>query len=300
MIASILGAGQRGVWSMDTELARTFLTVVSTGSFVSAAERLFVTQSTVSSRIQSLERQLGCQLFVRNKAGTVLTAGGRQFQKHAVTLMRTVEQARHDVGTLQGFRASLTIGGRIGIWEDLLLRWLPLIRAAEPDIAIHAEVGFEEELMLGLVDGRIDIAALYTPQSRPGLTVEQLFEEDLILVSTESSETGNSMGSDYVYINWGPEFKGRHSASFPNFTASGLTSNIGSLGLQHILSFGGSGYFPRRLISNRLAAGILFPVNDAPTFKLPAYIVYPTEHDPDVYDTALTKMREIAVEVGST
>ena len=95
---------------MDTELARTFLTVVATGNFVSAAERLHVTQSTVSARIHALEEQLGCTLFVRNKAGTTLTPAGRQFQKHASTLVRTVEQARHDVGVPRGFRAALTIG----------------------------------------------------------------------------------------------------------------------------------------------------------------------------------------------
>ena len=55
---------------METELARTFLTVVAAGNFVSAADRLHVTQSTVSARIHTLEEQLGCSLFVRNKAGT--------------------------------------------------------------------------------------------------------------------------------------------------------------------------------------------------------------------------------------
>jgi len=55
---------------VETELARTFLTVVAAGNFVSAAERLHVTQSTVSARIHTLEEQLGCSLFVRNKAGT--------------------------------------------------------------------------------------------------------------------------------------------------------------------------------------------------------------------------------------
>ena len=83
---------------MDTELARTFLSVVAAGSFVKAAERLFVTQSTVSARIRALEEQLRCLLFVRNKGGTTLTPAGRQFQKHAVSLMRTLEQARQDVG----------------------------------------------------------------------------------------------------------------------------------------------------------------------------------------------------------
>ena len=85
---------------MDTELARTFLAVVASGNFISAAERLHVTQSTVSARIHALEQQLGCILFVRNKAGTTLTPAGRQFQKHAGILVRTVEHARHDVGSV--------------------------------------------------------------------------------------------------------------------------------------------------------------------------------------------------------
>ena len=113
---------------METELARTFLTVVAAGNFVGAAERLHVTQSTVSARIHTLEEQLGCGLFVRNKAGTRLTAAGRQFQKHAAILVRTVERARHDVGIAAGYQGTLTVGGRFGLWEGLLLEWLPLMR----------------------------------------------------------------------------------------------------------------------------------------------------------------------------
>lgn len=282
---------------MDTELARTFLTVVAAGNFVKAAERLFVTQSTVSSRIQSLEDQLGCRLFVRNKAGTTLTAAGRQFQKHAVNLMRTLEQARQDVGVPQGYRASLTIGGRFGIWEDLLLRWLPVMRTTIPDIAILAEIGFEEDLMLGLVDGRIDIGVMYTPQSRPGLKVEPLFEEELVLVVTTASAVEQPMGPEYVYIDWGAEFRARHSTIFPDFTGPGLTANIGWLGLQYILACNGSGYFPRRIVAKHLATGRLHEVPGAPTFTLPAYLVYPTDYDPDIFDSALAQVRRIAKEV---
>jgi len=83
---------------MDTELARTFLAVIATGSFVDASQRLHITQSTVSSRIQRLEEQLGTELFVRNKAGTTLTPAGRQFQRHAALLTRPVEQARQEIG----------------------------------------------------------------------------------------------------------------------------------------------------------------------------------------------------------
>src|ERR1700709_1921722 len=105
---------------MDTELARTFLTVVTAGNFITGAARLHVSQSPLSPRIHPLEEQLGCTLFVRNKAGTTLAPAGRQFQRHASALVRTVEQARHDVGLPKGFLGTLVVGGRIGLWGEYL------------------------------------------------------------------------------------------------------------------------------------------------------------------------------------
>jgi DNA-binding transcriptional LysR family regulator len=277
---------------MDTELARTFLSVVAAGSFVKAAERLFVTQSTVSARIRALEEQLRCLLFVRNKGGTTLTPAGRQFQKHAVSLMRTLEQARQDVGVPQGYRASLTIGGRIGIWDSLLRGSLAKMRAAAPDVALRAEIGLEEDLMLGLVEGRVDIGVMYTPQSRPGLSVEALTEEDLVLVSTEGG-LSNQPGAGYVYIDWGPEFRAQHNASFPEFAGPELSTNVGWLGLQHLLTVSGAGYFPRRLVAPHIASGRLH-VLEAPEFRLPAYLVYPVERDASVFDPVLQVVRDAA------
>src|SRR5690625_7782267 len=58
---------------MDIELARTFLEIVRTGSFMAAAERLHVTQTAVTARLQNLQGQLGCRLFVRNRSGAPLS-----------------------------------------------------------------------------------------------------------------------------------------------------------------------------------------------------------------------------------
>jgi DNA-binding transcriptional LysR family regulator len=278
---------------MDTELARTFLTVVAAGNFISAADRLHITQSTVSARIHALEQLLGCTLFVRNKAGTTLTPAGRQFQKHAGILVRTVEHARHDVGIPRGFRGALTIGGRFGLWEHLLLKWLPLTRAALPDISLRAEIGMEPDLMQGLIEGRLDIGVMYNPQSRPGLKIELLIEDVLVLVSTNPAGPVEP-GPGYVYMDWGPEFYARHSATFPDFIGPALTANIGWLGLQHILENGGSGYFPVRLAWPHLANGQLVRLRDAPEFSLPAYVVYGSEGRPDFLDDALQIIRSIA------
>ncbi|ANO52556.1 LysR family transcriptional regulator [Woeseia oceani] len=279
---------------MDTELARTFLTVVSAGNFVKAAERLFVTQSTVSARIQSLEQQLGCRLFVRNKAGAFLTAEGQLFQKYAVSLLRTVERAHQAVGVPHGFRASLTIGARFALWEDLLLPWLGAMRHTAPDIALRTEIGFEDDLMLGLVEGGIDIAVLYTPQSRPGLTVEPLLVEELILVSTDKLENVSAALDTYVHVDWGPEFMARHAAQFPDISGFGLTANVGWIGIEYLLMHGGCGYFPLRTVSKYLADQRLHRVDSAPAFQLPAYLVYPSNPESGLLDTALTQIRDLA------
>ncbi|MEQ9574701.1 MAG: LysR family transcriptional regulator [Rhodospirillales bacterium] len=278
---------------MDTELARTFLTVIDAGNFIGAADRLHVTQSTVSARIQSLEEQLGCKLFVRNKAGTALTPAGHQFQKHAAVLVRTVEHARQDVGISRGYRASLTVGGRFGLWERLLLRWLPLMRRTAPDVSVRAEIGFEAELMQGLIEGRLDIGVMYTPQSRPGLTVEALMAENLVMVSSRPTARAEP-DADYVYVDWGPEFYAQHNARFPEIVGAGITANIGWLGLQHVLQFGGSGYFPIRLVQPYLADGQLHRLPDAPAFPLPAYLVYSNDADQDLLDPALEGIRQVA------
>lgn len=281
---------------MDTEQARTFLTVVAAGNFVSAAERLHVSQSTVSTRIHSLEEQLGCRLFVRNKSGTTLTHAGRQFQRHASNLMRAIEQARHDIGVPEGFSGSLVVGGRIGLWEEFLLHWLALMHNQNPDISIRAESGLEGEIMPGLIEGRVDIGIMYTPQSRPGLTVERLFDERLVLVATDPAAAAEPRAG-YVYVDWGPEFYVKHKTFFPDFNGPALSMNIGWLGLQHLLRNGGSGYFPLRIVLPHIRAKRLTMVSKAPEFPMPAYVVYPTEFDPGIFRNAIELMHSVADDV---
>jgi len=280
---------------MDTELARTFLVVIAAGSFVEASQRLHVTQSTVSTRIQRLEETLGAELFVRNKAGTTLTPAGQQFRRHAALLTRTVEQARQEIGIVSGFRATLTVGGRIGLWEDLLLRWLPIFASLAPDVAVRALVCLEEELMQSLIDGRCSVGVMYTPQARPGVSVELLLEEHLVLVSTRA-EASCEPASDYIYVDWGPDFFAQHCLAFPNFLGAALTVNIGWLGLQRLLASGGTGYFPARMLREHELAGRVHRIAGAPEFRLPAYLCFPTKIESEPLALALDTIRRVAAE----
>ena len=129
---------------MDIELARTFLAIVKTQSFIRAAEQLNVSQTTVSARVRSLEEKLGRVLFVRNKSGASLTPAGEQFLRYAPTFVQLWERARHQVAVPSGHRAVLAIGGELILWHPWMLEWLHWMRRAAPEIAIRVQVDLPE------------------------------------------------------------------------------------------------------------------------------------------------------------
>jgi len=279
---------------MDIEFARTFLAVAAAGNFVGAAQRLHVTQSTVSMRIQALESRLGAVLFERGRSGAHLTPAGRRFLRHANTLVRTLEQARHEVGLPAGFRGSLTLRGRIALWDGFLPQWVARMRASHPDISLHLEVGFEEDIMQALVQGTVDVGVLYTPENRPGLGIERLFEENLVLVATEPGRPWPDPG--YIHMDWGAEFHAQFGTAFPDLAAPAITANIGWLVMQQILHCGGSGYFPWRITRDLVEAGELWLMEGRPSFTLPAYMVFPVERDEETLSVALDALRALGAE----
>jgi LysR family transcriptional regulator, flagellar master operon regulator len=279
---------------MDTELARTFLAVAAAGNFVGAAERLHITQSTVSTRIQALENQMGARLFRRGRSGAELTAAGQRFLRHAKALVRTLEQARHEVSLPSGFSGSLSLSGRIALWEDFLPRWAEWMRQAEPGLFLRLEIGFEEGIMQGLVQGSIDIGVMYTPEHRPALAVERLFDESLVLVSSNPARPWPD--PDYIHVDWGPEFHIQFSARFPDLDTSARTANIGWLGLQLILASGGSGYFPERMVRSLLNQGRLWRLEQTPLIALPAYMVYPLDREDPALLRGVARLREMGAE----
>lgn len=278
---------------MDIRLARTFLEIVAAGNFQRAAERLHITQTAVSARVRLLEQLLGRQLFVRNKSGAVPTAAGAQFVRHAQTLVQAWERARHQVAVPAGRRAVVTLAGELTLWDPLLLDWLIWMRHAAPQLALRAEVGLPESLLDQVSAGTLDIAVVYAPQQRPGLRIELLIEEKLVLVTTLRRGAAQR-ADDYVFVDWGPDFAARHNAAFPELAHAATFVGLGPLGLRYLLEAGGSGYFRLNAVEPHLKSGRLRRVPGAAEIPYPAYAVYSENADPQVLSPALAGLRHVA------
>ena len=278
---------------MDITLARTFLDIVAAGSFLRAAERLHVTQTAVSARVRTLEQLIGARLFVRNRAGATLTPAGDQFSRYASMLVQVWERARHQVAIPPGRRSVLNIGCEVSLWDPLLLDWLLWMRAQAPDVALRTEVGFPNDLVDRVASGMLDVAVVYAPQLRPGLRIELLIEEKLVLVTTR--KRGDKLDpKDYVYVDWGAEFAAQHSLAFPQLGNAGVIAGLGPLGREYVLAAGGSGYFRLAVVRKHLESGALRRIRGAPEFLYPAYAVFADGADAALLAPALEGLRQAA------
>ena len=279
---------------MDINVARTFLEVVKTGSFVSAAANLNLTQTAVSARIRVLEEQLDRPVFVRNKAGARLTPAGEQFLRFATSLVQVWEGARRAVALPPGRETVVTIGAELSLWSPLLRHWLLWMRRECPEIAVSTRIDISERLMERVQDGSLDVAVIYAPPRRPGMIAELLFEEKLVLArTTPASQTLRP--EDHVEINWGDDFLAGYHAAFPDQPSAVVSIDYGPLALDYILAAGGSGYFRQGFIRPYLEEGRLMLVPDSPEFSYSAYVVHSTTADLDLMARIRSGLRAAAV-----
>ena len=95
---------------MQIDLLDTFLDLAETRSFHRTAERLRITQSTVSARVTALEQAVGSRLFDRSRAGTDLTPEGKRFEPHARALRHEWNEAKRRIQIPQGASQLMRLG----------------------------------------------------------------------------------------------------------------------------------------------------------------------------------------------
>jgi len=284
---------------MDITLLKTFLEVAATGSFVASADRLFVTQSAVSLRIQRLEDSLGKPLFIRSRAGAEMTNAGREFEKYALSMIRIWEEARQQIAIPDGYTHSLTIGAQYSLWPRLGFRWVDALQTQMPDLNVRAELGMPDRLTRFLVEGIMQVGLLYMPQLRPGLVAEKVLDEELVMVATWPDADIDNLHDDYVFVDWGPEFVMAHAQSLPELTNPGLTLSLGALAAEYVLNRRAAAYLPARYIKRYLDTGQMHLVPDAPRVPYPVWAVWREDLDPEVLVPAKATLNAIAQDAES-
>ena len=257
---------------MDIQLAKTFLEIMSAGSFQEAAKRLHVTQTTVTARVKSLEELLDCRLFIRNRAGATLTKEGERFVEHAKNLVFTWQRAKLELSKPSEIAPALVVGVENSLWNPLLVETINQLHSEQylekQNIVFDARIEEESLLIKQLDQGLLDAVLVHKPHYRSNFVVELLMEEKLIHVQSTKEPNPN------LFIDWGEEFKTQYDAVLPHPRQQGFKTNLGPLALRVMLGQGGNGYFRTRVVQKYLDNGELELVRAAPEFSYPVYLLY--------------------------
>jgi DNA-binding transcriptional LysR family regulator len=148
---------------MELRHFRYFMAVAEYGSFTKAAERLFVSQPTLSQQIRDLERELGVTLFRRERDGTRVTVAGEVFYDRAKRVFAAVEDSIADTRRAASTMSTLRIGVAGPLPESVHVPVVSAFTAAFPQVQIRMhELGFPTYEQ-PLIDGQVDVALLRAP-----------------------------------------------------------------------------------------------------------------------------------------
>lgn len=260
---------------MDIELLRTFLEVSRTRHFGQAAEAMFLTQAAVSSRIKSLEKMLGVQLFDRVKRDIQLTPEGNRLVSRADFLISEWRKIRQEVSA-GGAKLQLSVGGSLRLWDVLLQDWLIRMRAGLPEIALIAESHTPELLTRKLLDGVLDLAFMLEP---PQLEVLQIWDIGGLPLRLVTNKKGLSLqqalSENYLMVDWGLTHALQHRRLFPDAPEPQTRLASGSMALSYLQALGGSAYLPEVLIESAIKDKKLYLVEEAPKIEHRVHAVYP-------------------------
>ncbi len=275
---------------MDTQLIRTFLAVVSTESFLAAADRIHVTQSTISQRIQKLEMVVGHKLFERSKSGAVLTVSGAKFEKYARSMMQLWDEALYQTALPEGFTGNINLGCEETLWPELSANWAAQLTKKLPTTALSFQTADPENLSNLLLRGLLDIAVLYMPVIRPGFQVEHILDDSLVLVSAIEDHDG-ILREDYLYTKWGTEFDMAHSRWYPSLRSPQSAFQVGPSIAQYIIDNNMTCFLPYRVADDYIDAGKLHFVKDGPELPFPSYAVWTDNKPTEILEIALEQLR---------
>lgn len=162
---------------------RYFEAVASNGHFGRAADACSISQPAISLQIKELEQTIGNVLFERHARHIRLTAFGEEFSRHVRSILRSID----DLGDLaRAARSGLSGKLRMGVIPTIAPYLLPGIigdlSQSFPELDLHIRETQTDNLILGLVDGRLDVALVALPISEASLMEFPLFEESFVLV----------------------------------------------------------------------------------------------------------------------
>jgi DNA-binding transcriptional LysR family regulator len=163
---------------------KAFAMVVESGSFRGAADRLAITQPSLSALVKELEADVGVLLFERTTRRCALTDAGSSFYEDMKGALQHLEDAYRYVKEVgRGSRGRLSLAALPSLAAGIVTRTLGEFRRANPAVRIHLTEGKNDEVLAAVRQGEaeIGIASMWRPDEE--LQFQELFTDRMMFVA---------------------------------------------------------------------------------------------------------------------
>lgn len=174
---------------MDIKQMQYFLSIVETGSYTTAAENLYISQSSLSKRIFALEKELGVRLFDRGKRKVALTPAGLVVLEHARALSGTVQKLMADLEEYRSTAPLLSIAAIPVIAQYGITSFVAQFKRLYPHIHFTLEERLVSAILPGLDNHQYDLAFIrdnYLDKSK--YSCLEISEDRLVVVVSDRSQ----------------------------------------------------------------------------------------------------------------
>ena len=167
---------------MNLRFVEAFYWVASLKSISRAADKLYLTQSAMSSRIATLEEELGILLLDRRDKQFKLTVAGARFLVYAQKLLDLQREVKQEMGSGAPMAVSMRIGAIESVLHSWLIPWLEKLRGDHPGLELELTVETTPILMDQIQRGTLDLVFAVLPASADGVRNQALPPMDMAFV----------------------------------------------------------------------------------------------------------------------
>ncbi|MFZ5815080.1 MAG: LysR family transcriptional regulator [Bacillota bacterium] len=170
---------------MDLKLLHTFVVAAELENFHQTAERLYLTQPTVTAHIRQLEAELGFPLFERVNKRVRLTQAGHRFLPHARRVIETYEQAVNDMTAWwQGFEARLQLVSSPLVATSVLPGLLKEFTRRHPNVELMVLTAVSPDIGQTVAAGAAQVGLSRAPSNHPDTVSTVLYLDPVLLVAS--------------------------------------------------------------------------------------------------------------------
>lgn len=171
---------------MELGQLEAFVQVAAHRSFSRAAEVLYLTQPSVTARIQALERELGEELFERSGRSVRLTDAGRTFLVYAERALADVQEGKNALEALRNVESgTLRIGSALTISTYVLPRILKSFRSHYPGVEVSIRTGRSDDVLDLLLNDEVQVG-LVRALHHPEIELIHLYDDAVVLVTAHN------------------------------------------------------------------------------------------------------------------